>query len=268
MTLGRRLAVVVFAALCLLVAGCGSDAEGPSATTASNGSGSGLTGSITVAAASSLTEVFTALGDEFRSAQPGIEVTFTFNASSTMAAQILEGAPVDVFAPADAVNMEKLTDEGLVVDEPVAFASNELVIVTKPANPADIVGLHDLATAGVISLCGADAPCGKFAQQALDGAGTVLDESNVTRGQNAKATLGAVAQGDAVAGIVYVTDARAAGDSVEAIAIPDDQQVVVTYSIAVMAGTSNVDAAEAWVAFMGSEAGQAILASFGFLPPA
>ncbi len=147
-------------------------------------------------------------------------MSLNFDSSSTLATQILEGAPADVFASADEESTARLTDENLIAGEPQVFARNELVIVTKPGNPEGISGLADLADAGVISLCGEQAPCGRYAAEALSNAGVRIDEASITRGQNVGATLTAVAEGDAVAGIVYVTDARSAGDAVEAVEIP------------------------------------------------
>ena len=196
-------------------------------------------------------------------------MTFNFDSSSALATQILEGAPADVFASADEANMAKLTDEGLIAGEPEVFARNELVIVTKPGNPEGIETLADLADAGVISLCGEEVPCGKYAEQALDdGRASTIPESSVTRGQNVGATLTAVTEGDAVAGIVYVTDAEAAGDAVEAVAIPADANVIATYPIGVLEASGNAELAEAFVAYVLGDEGQAVLKEYGFLPPA
>jgi molybdate transport system substrate-binding protein len=248
----------------LVLAACGDDREPSSAGT----TGPVLEGEITVAAAASLTEPFTALGTAFEAEHPGVRVTFTFDSSSTLARQVLDGAPVDVFASADQASTATLVDAELVEGEPTVFARNRLTIVTKPGNPTGITGLADLAGGdGVISLCGADVPCGRFAAQVLERAGIVLPEDRVTRGQNARATLAAVAEGDAVAGIVYVTDARSAGDAVDAVAIPAGANAVAVYPICVLEGRGSVDVAEAFVAFVRSTEGRRVLAAAGFLPP-
>jgi molybdate transport system substrate-binding protein len=252
----RALAALVCAAL--IGAGCGDDES----------SDSEREGTITVSAATSLTDAFTRIGDDFTAAHPGVEVTFNFDSSSTLSAQILEGAPADVFASADEANMIKLTDESRIDGEPEVFARSELVIVTKPGNPEGITGLADLADVGVVALCGADVPCGKYAQQALDAAGVVIPETNVTRGQNARATLTAVAEGDALAGIVYVTDAASAGEAVATVAIPAEQNAIATYPIAVLADASDAELAAAFVAYVLGDDGQAVLEEFGFLSPA
>jgi molybdate transport system substrate-binding protein len=223
--------------------------------------------SITVSAASSLAAAFEQIGRDFEAADPGVSVTFNFDASSALATQIVEGAPADVFASADEANMTELTDEGFIAGEPEVFARNRLVIVTKPGNPEGIEGLADLATAGTISLCGPEVPCGRYAQQALESAGVEILETSVTRGQNAGATLTAVSEGDAVAGIVYASDARGAGEAVTTVEIAEAEEVVATYMIGVTTD-ADPDTAEAFVDWVLNDDGQAVLAEHGFLPPA
>lgn len=274
----RRSVLALLVGTALLLAACGSSggpersdttkAPTSSGGTAATATGEPLEGEITVSAAASLTESFTEIGEAFEDANPGTEVTFTFDSSGTLSRQILDGAPVDVFASADEKNMEKLTDEDLVEGDPTVFAQNQLVIVTKPGNPEGIESLADLADAGVISLCGEDVPCGTFAGEALANAGVTIPESSVTRGQNAKAALAAVTEGDAVAGIVYVTDALAAGKAVDAVDIPEDENVVATYPLAVLADAQNAAVARAFVEYVASADGQAVLEEQGFLPPA
>lgn len=246
-----RVALVMVAAAILLV-GCGG--EGP-------------TDSITVSAAASLTEAFTDIGAAFEAARPDADIAFNFDSSSTLAAQIVEGAPADVFSSADEANMTKLTDKNLVAGSPQIFARNQLVIVTKPGNPRGITDLAGLSSAGVISLCAEQVPCGGLAKQALDRAGVVIPESNITRGQNVKATVTAVTEGDAVAGVVYVTDARSAGSQVTTVTIPADENVIARYPIAVLASASNAKVAEEFVTFVLGEEAQAVLEEYGFLPP-
>ncbi len=264
MKITLRLPLLALASAGLLVA-CGDDPTGSSDP--ASRSSTGLEGGIAVSAAASLTEAFTQIGDDFAAANPGVEVTFNFDSSSALVAQILEGAPADVVASADEVTMAELTDAGLVAGEPEAFARNELVIVTGPGNPEGITGLADLTDAGIISLCGEDVPCGRAATQALDAAGVTIAESSITRGQNVKATLTAVTEGDAVAGIVYVTDATAAGDRVEAVTIPAADNAVVTYPIGVLASSGEPGVAAAFLAHVLGDDGQAVLEEHGFLPP-
>ena len=145
------------------------------------------------------------------------------------------------------------------------FARNQLVIVTKPGNPRSISSLADLATAGIISLCADTAPCGKFANQILGSAAVSIPETSVTRGQDVKATLTAVTEGDAEAAIVYVPDATASGDAVDTVEIPEADNVVADYPIAVMGSSPNAGLAEAFMAFVLGDNGQAALADAGFL---
>jgi molybdate transport system substrate-binding protein len=226
-----------------------------------------VNGAVTVSAAASLTESFTTIKDDFVEQNPDATVTINFGSSGQLATQIESGAPADVAAFADEAPMTKLVDGGLIDGTPEIFARNQLVIVTKPGNPTGIEGLADLATAGVVSLCVDTAPCGKFADQALGTAGVSIPDSSVTRGQDVKATLAAVTEGDAVAGIVYVTDAEAAGDAVESVDIAEADNVIADYPIAVVEATTNGDAAAAFVEYVLGPDGQAVLTDAGFLAP-
>jgi molybdate transport system substrate-binding protein len=226
-----------------------------------------LSGTITVSAAASLTEAFTKMGADFQKANPGTTVTFNFAASSALVQQIQGGAPADVFASADGANMEKLVSGGEVTAEPTVFAGNALTIAVKKGNPKDVKSLPDLANLGVDSLCADAVPCGKYAQQALTGAGVTIDPSKITKGADVKTTLAAVSTGDADAAIVYTTDAKAAGSSVQAVRIPAWLNVYAIYPIAPIAASTNQDLAKAWVKYTVSPAGQKTLQSYGFLPP-
>src|SRR3954453_10650764 len=177
------LALVVVAAF--VVGGCGDD----DATTTT---AAGVSGDITVSTAASLTDAFTKIGDDFKTAPPDAKVTFNFGPSSTLETQIEQGAPADVFASADQANMDKLDTASRLAGASTVFARNKLVIITKPGNPKNVQSLADLATVGTVSLCGADVPCGKYAAQVLEAAGVTIPASSVTRGQDVKATLAAV----------------------------------------------------------------------------
>jgi molybdate transport system substrate-binding protein len=224
------------------------------------------TGAITVSAAASLTTPFKTIGDDFEKANPGVtDVTFNFDSSGTLATQIQGGAPADGFASADEANMKKLTDAGLIAGAPVVFARNQLTIVVKKGNPTNIETLTDLATAGTVALCAPDVPCGRYADQILETADVTIPTDKVTRGQNVKATLAAVSDGDADAGIVYATDVT--GDRIEAVTIPDAQNAIATYPIGVVKASTNPATMEAFVAYVTSAPGQATLKAAGFLPP-
>jgi molybdate transport system substrate-binding protein len=198
-------------------------------------------------------------------ANPAVtEVKLNFDSSSTLVSQIQGGAPADSFASADEATMTKLTDADLVLGTPTVFARNQLTIVVPKGNPENVKSLADLATVGTVSLCGTEVPCGQYADQILQQAGVTIPTDEITRGQNVKATLSAVADGDADAGIVYVTDAN---DKVDEVAIPAAQNVIATYPIAVIKTSTNPATAQAFIAYVLSPAGQATLAAAGFLPP-
>jgi molybdate transport system substrate-binding protein len=254
------------ACLALALVACG-DSGGTATDTTNTTASSGVVGTITVSAAASLTEAFTTIGKDFEAANPGASVTFSFDSSTTLAQQIIDGAPADNFASADQANMTKLEDAGKVIGTPTVIAENSLVIVTKPGNPSNIQSVADLANAGVVSLCGETVPCGKFAQQVLDQAGVSIPEDQITRGQNVKTTISAVSEGDAVAGIVYVTDAAAAGAAVSTVAIPAEINATATYPMAVVTSTMNEPLAQAFLAYVAGPDGQAVLRDAGFAAP-
>ena len=226
-----------------------------------------LTGSITVSAAASLTEAFTKMGTDFQRVNKGTTVTFNFAASSTLVQQIQGGAPADVFASADGANMQRLVSGGQVTADPIDFAANLLTIVVKPGNPKNVKSLADLPNLGVVSLCASTVPCGKYAAQALSQDGVAIPSDEVTQGADVKATLASVATGDADAGVVYVTDAKSAGKTVQAVKIPASLNVLAVYPIAPLASTQNASLAKAWVKYVASAPGQKTLKSFAFLPP-
>lgn len=252
--------------LVLVTAACSSSSSSTSPSTATNLAAT-ASGTITVSAAASLTDPFKKVAQDFKNANPGVsDVKFNFDASGTLTAQIQEGAPVDSFASADEANMGKLTGAGLVDGSPQTFARNKLTIVVKKGNPHGIRSLADLANGVMVSLCGTDVPCGKYADQVLQKAGVTIPADKITRGQHVKGTLTAVAEGDADAGIVYVTDVT--GDQVESVAIPETDNVIAVYPIAVLKASTNKATAQAFMDFVLSDAGQATLRAAGFMAPA
>lgn len=256
-------------AVLVVFGGCSSDGEdstpgGSDSTTTTEAS---VSGTIVVSAAASLTDSFTTIKDEFVADNPYADITINFGSSGALSTQIQEGAPADVAAFADTTPMDTLADADLLASEPQIFARNRLIIVTKPGNPDGIAGLADLANAGVVSLCVDTAPCGKFADQILGDAGVTIPEANVTRGVDVKATLTAVAEGDAVAGIVYVTDAESIAGHLDTVEIPEAENVVANYPIAVVKASESAELAEAFQAYVLSDAGQAVLSEAGFLAP-
>jgi molybdate transport system substrate-binding protein len=266
-----RLVIVRIAAgltLLLVAAGCGSSGK-TSAGDASSASSAApaLTGSITVSAAASLNAAFSTIREQFLAAHPGIDVTINFGSSTQLETQIESGAPAAVAAFADQATMAKLADKSLLDGPSQIFAVNQLTIVTKPGNPKAITSLSGLATAGIVSLCAETAPCGRYAGQILTAAGVTIPESSVTRGQDVKTTLAAVTEGDADAGIVYVTDAQAAGSTVTTVEIAAEQNAVVRYPIGVLKATTNSPLAQAFMAYVLGPEGQAVLKDAGFGPP-
>jgi molybdate transport system substrate-binding protein len=262
-----RLAPALFV-LAALVAACGVDtAPGSSAATGTDSTGT-IRGNVTVFAAASLTEPFGAIAAAFQARNPGTKITFSFASSSALAAQINQGAPADVFAPADTTNMDKVTAPGAegTASAPAAFATNKLQIIVGKGNPKGIGSLADLTKPGVVYVTAADAvPIGAYAKQALTKAGVTVTPKSFEA--DVKAIVTKVVLGEADAGIVYATDVLAAGDKARGVAIPDAQNVIATYPIAVLDEARNAPGAAAFVAFVTGAEGRTILTSYGFTAP-
>ena len=224
-------------------------------------------GELTISAAASLTGAFTELAKQFGKVNKGVKVRFNFGSSATLVSQIQSGAPSDVVASADLSSIEKLVVSGNVVIAPKVFARNSMAIAVKPGNPKSVRTIRDLASLSFIALCGKTVPCGVYATSVLNRAGVVLDESKVTRGIDVKATLSAVANGDADAALVYKTDVLAAKKTVVGIDIPNAQNVKTMYGIAPLRGSKNLATAKAFINFVLSQQGLQILKSFGFERP-
>ncbi len=258
----RRL-VAVAAALAL--AGCGGQGSSGATSAGPGVSASGVRGSITVLAAASLKESFTAIGKAFEAANPGTTVTFSFGASSSLAQQVVQGAPADVFASASQKNMQQVVDANAAA-EPVPFAANVLAIAVPPDNPARITSLADLSRPAVkVALCQPQVPCGDLARKVLAAAGVTVRP--VTLESDVKATLTKVQLGEVDAGLVYVTDVRAAGAKVTGIAVPAGAGSATTYPIATLTDSKNPALATAFVQYVLSDAAQATLREAGFRSP-
>lgn len=251
------------AVLALALTACGSSSSSSTTTTSTPK----VTGSITVSAASSLTKAFTQLGATFQSDHPGTTVSFNFGSSGTLATQIQQGAPADVFASASPGDMQTVQDSGAIEGTPVIFARNSLEIVVKPGNPLGIRSLADLNKANVVAICVSSAPCGATAEEALKKAHVTIPTSKVTLGQDVDTTLSEVTTGDAEAAIVYVTNAKSVGAQGEGVPIPSSVNVTTSYPIAVVKSTKNKSLAQAWIAFVLSPAAQKVLHQASFLPP-
>jgi molybdate transport system substrate-binding protein len=260
----RLLAVACVPALMLAACGDDDDDDSASATEAPAGE-STLEGDLTVFAAASLTDAFDEVGTAFEEANPDVSIEFNYGASSALREQILAGAPADVFASANASNMDQVVDTGAATD-PQDFVTNQLQIVVPAENPRGVAGLDDFADADLlIGLCAEEVPCGEFGREAL--ASAQVTPSVDTNEPDVRALLTKVEAGELDAGIVYVTDVLAAGDAVEGIDIPADVNVTATYPIAALSDAGNAEVAAAFVEFVLSDDGQEILESYGFDRP-
>jgi molybdate transport system substrate-binding protein len=250
---------VLVATIAVTLAGCSSSSK------KSQGQDHGLSGSITVFAASSLQDTFNTLGSQFEKAHSGTKISFNFGASSALATQIDQGADSDVFASAATKNMDVVTKAGNASD-PVTFVKNTMEIAAAPGNPKQIAAVADLAKSGVkVALCEASVPCGIVAAQVFKNAGvTVTATANEP---DVKSTLAVVESGEVDAGVVYVTDVKAAGDKVVGVEIPAAQNAGTEYPIAALKGSKNSALAKAFVDYVNSAAGQQVLTTAGFQSP-
>lgn len=253
----ERFRLVAAALVVTAVAACGDPAPTGHAV---------VEGEVLVSAAASLTDAFGEISVAFEVAHPGVDVVVNPGASSALREQILAGAPVDVYAPANQANMDRLVAVGQVAGKPQVFARNLLQIAVPPGNPAGVTGLEDFANPDLlIGLCAAGVPCGDFARQALHNAGVTAAID--TNEPDVRALLTKIEAGELDAGITYVTDVDASGGAVEGIEIPGDVNVAAEYPIAALSHAPNPAAAAAFVAFVVSGEGQSILARYGFASP-
>jgi molybdate transport system substrate-binding protein len=235
-------------------------------TTASSGVDTPVSGDVTVFAASSLTDAFRQVGAKMTKTNPDARLTFNFGSSSTLATQITNGAPADVFASADEANMQKIVEAKLTDGAPMTFAGNRLEIAVAAGNPKLITTLADLARPDVaLVLAAPTVPAGKYALEALAKAGVTAKP--VSQEVDVRAVLNKVSLGEADAGIVYVTDVMSAAGRVTGVNIPEQQQVVARYPVAVVKDSKNKALAHRFVGYLVSPAGQSTLAEFGFSKP-
>jgi molybdate transport system substrate-binding protein len=246
----KKLFLVPVLALVAPLAACGDD----------NGDAGGGSQTLTVFAAASLTKTFTQIGKDFEADHDGTTVKFSFGGSSDLVEQIQSGAPADVFASADTANMDKLGDDA---ENRKDFATNVLEIATPPGNPAHIASFADLAKPGVkLVICAPEVPCGAATAQVAKDAGVTLKP--VSQEQSVTDVLGKVTSGEADAGVVYVTDVKGAGDSVEGVTFPESSSVVNTYPIATVKDSKNAKLAKEFQDYVLSDDGQKVLADAGF----
>jgi molybdate transport system substrate-binding protein len=229
------------------------------------GSSRRLSGTVRVLAAASLTGAFTRLGKQFQRVHPGTKVAFSFGASSDLATEITQQAPADVFASAAPADMHTVTQAGDATGV-TDFVKNRMEIATPRGNPAHVHSVADLTNPGVkVALCEPQAPCGAVAAEVFKNAHIAVKAATLQ--PDVKSTLATVQIGEVDAGMVYVTDVRAARGAVDGVNIPDSINADTEYPITVLKHSANPKLAHAWVSYVLSPAGQRVLRAAGFLRP-
>ncbi len=257
--LGARTMVPAAAAACALAACGSSSTPGPSATP------DAFSGSITVFAASSLTSAFNTAEQGLEVDHPGFTAKYSYAGSQALVTQIIDGAPADVIATANTTTMAQLVAKGLV-NTPEKFCQNKLEIIVAPGNPKNIKTLADLVNPNVAVVLGdPSVPVGDYARSVLTAAGLKLTPKSLQLDD--AEVVQQVESGNADAALVFVTDVISAGGKVTGVPIPDAQNKVGTYEIAVVKASSNMTAAQAFVTSAVSGDVQAELKTAGFLPP-
>jgi molybdate transport system substrate-binding protein len=220
---------------------------------------------VTVYATSSLIKTFTAIGKKFEADNPGYSVQFVFSGSSDLSSALAQGADADVFASGDSANMSLVSDAGATSGNPVPFATNRLVVATAPGNPKKLATLADLGAPGLrLALCTDQSPCGSATEQLEQANGVRLTPQ--ASSSTARHVLGEVTAGRADAGVVFMSDALAAGDKASWFPLSGDSAAVTSW-IAVVKGTTHEHAAEQFVQEVTSAEGGQILADDGFSQP-
>jgi len=245
----RALPVAAAALVGSLLSGCGG---GDDNTT------------ITVLAASSLTGTFTELGKEFEDQHPDVTVKFAFDSSATLAQQAADGAPADVLATADPTTMDKA--KSAQAGTPETFATNTMVLATPADNPAGVKAFSDLDKSSVkYVMCVPTAPCGIVGQALLDQ--DHITGKPVSQEVDVKSVLAKLTEGEADAGLVYVTDATAAGEQVQTVPIPGAAKQVTSYPIVTLTQSKDSDLAQQFVDMVTGSTGQQVLQKAGFGTP-
>jgi molybdate transport system substrate-binding protein len=268
-TLNRPAAALTAIALAgAALAGCSSSSSsgGSTASGSASASSQALTGSITVFAAASLQKTFTALASTFEKEHPGTSVKFSFNGSDTLAAQITQGAPADVFAAANQSTMQTVEKAGDTTGTPTVFVKNTLEIAVPPGNPKGIKTLSDLTKPGLkVALCAKTVPCGSAAVKALAAAKVSL--TPVTYETEVTSALTKVELGEVDAALVYHSDIVGADGKVDGVVFSTASDAVNSYPIDVLKGATNTAVAQAFVAFILSSSSEQVLLKAGFQAP-
>lgn len=235
-----------------------------------------VTGEVTVFAAASLTEAFTEIGKRLELSHPGLKVVYNFGGSPTLRTQLEQGAQADVFASADAAQMDLAKKNGVVQEESPLFVRNRLVVIVPKENKAKVTTFCDLGKPGLkLDLANANVPVGNYSRRAFSKANAACGsefeqravKNLVSEEENVKQVVTKVQLGEVDAGIVYVSDVTPkVSASVSAVAIPDDANQIATYPIALTKEVRNHAAAQAFIGFVLSAEGQAILKAHSFIP--
>ncbi|MEA5660032.1 MAG: molybdate ABC transporter substrate-binding protein [Cutibacterium granulosum] len=218
---------------------------------------------LTVFAAASLTKSYEQIGEQFERTHPGVDVQFSFEGSQDLVAQLAQGAPVDVLATADTRSMTKASDQELVGPSR-EFATNVPTLITPAGNPAKVTGLDSSLVGADLVICAAEVPCGSATSILARKLGVTL--APVSEEQKVTDVRGKVESGQADAGIVYRTDAKAAGNKVEIVPINRAGEVVNHYPIAVAANAPHEALANEFIDHVMSDEAQKVLADDGFSP--
>lgn len=255
----------LFMVFALLFAGCAQEQE----TTEKK--------EITVFAAASLTGAFGEIKTRYEKDNPDVTITYNFDGTQALRAQVEQGANADVFASANTKHMNALKNAGLVRNDTVSvFAKNRIVIIVPKDNRRDIRSLADLATPGTKIVIGTkDVPCGSYALQIL---GNLANDSNygpdyrqkvldnvMSEETTVTGIVSKVSSGEADAGFAYYSDVTDdAKNKLEKIDIPDEYDVVAEYPIAVTEGSEEQIEAQEFIDYVESDKGRSILAEYGF----
>ena len=275
----RRIRLTLLAALSVSgvtlagIVGCGGVSGGEAGD---GGRPQGRT--LTVLAASSLIDAFEVLANRFEEQNPGVKVKQSFESSSTLLAQIQQGAPADVFASAAEEEMNAAVEDGLVKGEPEVFVKNREIIMIPKENSANISRFRDVAKPDVkLVLAGKDVPAADYALEILGKAkaeyGADFEKdvlSNVvSREADVRASVNRVVVGDADATFGYASDYTPdIRDRVEIVRIPPDLNIVATYPIAALQDARSPELAKKWIELVTSEEGQRVLQKWNFEPAA
>jgi len=276
----KTVSVLLLAAAVLAGVACASNGGAPAEQTPTPRAGAALSGQLTVFAAAAFTEVFQEMKARLEESNPGLSITFSFASSTQLRAQLEQGARADVFVSGDEKQMDLAREAGLLAGEPAVFAHNRLVVILPRNNPAGIETLQDLATPGVkLDLVNENAPAGAYARQflsrtsAASAFGADFEQrvlaNVISEEENVKQVVAKVRLGEADAGICFVSDVtpEAASDLLT-IDIPDDLNPIAIHFIAVLEDAGDPTLAGAFLDYVLSAEGQAILRAQNFIPVA